>query len=498
MALSEHAASLLATFSLLTATISYLISPNLQNSLIQGVKWNMWLFSPFLSGASAMAVVTLLIGYRILNLTETNVGLSLLIHGGFPPNHGHGFWSRFARRAFLAGATLPLYIMLLVSANDRLIQGITTTLIAQTVLAEVSTFYCVTSYEVRRGWPRCVLVVRSTLLTDYLTQDHAKNEGKPSGPKKRNKHINIASTPALRDNLCDRVHQLSLLAAEPDSTSASHFVLLEQMPKLKRLFYPVALAGWMCGHWRCLIYVILHIAVLAIWWSWLLIELVSTTWLLHCELEPVTLQLASKLLECDILNGVLLTLYDLCTALFILIFTYIASTILVIRLFFFTPLITRLPNQIYILQRMQQKFQDLAEAAPTTHQVLKALLIHFIPGISSYYGSIALATRAIGLTKEKLSFILEIIVISTLYITVYCLPVGSDQASSEPNVATSRKRQGTQDLDTTVSGLAHSDAKKELPRAESEFPQTPKELRSAIFRLAIVVPTLTVWIFLYR
>jgi hypothetical protein len=99
----------------------------------------------------------------------------------------------------------------------------------------------------------------------------------------------------------------------------------------------------------------------------------------------------------------------------------------VIRLFFLTPPITRLPN---ILQRMHQKFQDFTEAAPTIHQVLKSLLIHFIPGISSYYGTLALITRAIGLTKTKLSFIFKFIVISPLNITIYLLPVGSDQASS--------------------------------------------------------------------
>jgi hypothetical protein len=38
---------------------------------------------------------------------------------------------------------------------------------------------------------------------------------------------------------------------------------------------------------------------------------------------------------------------------------------------------------------------------------------------------------------------------------------------------------------------------KELLWVEYEYPQTPKELRSAIFLIAIVVPTLTVWTYLY-
>ncbi|KAL3257013.1 hypothetical protein ABHI18_007175 [Aspergillus niger] len=495
---SGHAPSLLTTSSLLISTFSYFISPNPQKSFLQNVKSNMWLFSPFVSGALAMNVVILLIGYRILNLAEPHVSLALLTQNGVTSDLGHGSWSRFARRTFLIGATLPLYIILLVSTNDRLIQGITTTLVAHTVLAELSTVYCVTSYEVRGAWPRSILVARSVSAADSLTQDQIVNKGKESGAEKSKEHKHIAPNHSLRDNLCDRVHQLPPLAAQPDLTSASQSFHLQQTPHLENLFHPNASAQWMCGHWRCLIYVILHKVVRVISWSWSLIELGSTAWLLQCEVEPVTLRLAGKLLEVDILNGVISTLYDICVALFIFILVYIACMILVVRLFFSTPLITRLSNQVYILQRMQQKFQDLAEAAPITHRALKALLIHFIPVISSYYGSIALIARAIGLTKEKLSFIFKIMMISTLYITICCLPVGSDQASTEPDVAPCKKSQGAQDLDTTVSGSPYSDEHDEYPRIGSGYPQTPKELRSAIFRLAITVPTLTVWIYFYR
>ncbi|KAJ5394777.1 uncharacterized protein N7487_009080 [Penicillium crustosum] len=487
MALSEHAASLLATFSLLTATISYLISPNLQKSFLQGVKWNIWFFSPFRSGAIATNVVTLLIGYRMLNIAETHVGLALLVHNGFPPHLGHGSWSCFARRAFLTGATLPLYMMLLASTQDRTNQVITTSLIAQTMLAELSTIYSVASYELREGWPRRVLVEGSVFSADRLTQDHGKNKGEASRSEKRNEHRNIAPTPVLTDNLCDRIRQLSLSAAEPYAKPASQSFPLGQTSKLKMVYDPNVPAQWTCGHWRCLIYVILHISVRAICWSWSLIEVGSTTWLLHCELGPVILQLAGRLLEGNILNGVLSTLYDFCAALFIFLFVYIASILLVIRLLFFTPLVTRLVDQIHILQRIQWKFQDLAEVAPIIYQVLKALIILFLPGISSYYGALALASRAIGLTQEKLSCVLEIILILILYITVYRLAV-----VSEPNAAPDSSS------NTTGSGPAHSDQKENTGWAESGFPQNPEELFSVIFRLSIVVPTLAVWIFLYR
>ncbi|GKZ28994.1 hypothetical protein AbraIFM66950_002242 [Aspergillus brasiliensis] len=436
-----------------------------------------------------MNLVILLIGYRILNLAETHVSLALLTQNNLPSATVHGFWLRFGRRAFLIGATLPLYILLLLSTQDRLIQGIATILVTHTVLAELSSIYYVTSFEVRRDWPHHLLVMGSA---DHLTQEYVANEDKASGAERETEHSIITSTDASRDSLCDRVHQLSPLAAQPNDTSASHSFTLQKHPKLKKLLYPDATARWTCGHWRCLIYMVLHIAVQAIGLFWSVFELVSTTWLLNWEVDPVTLRLAGKILEVDILGGVLATLYDICTALFIFIFAYIASMVLVIRL------ITRLPNRIHILQRMQQKFQGLAETAPGIHRVLKALLIHAIPVTSSYYGSLALVPRVMGLTKGKLSFIFNIIVILTLYITAYCLPVGSDPASTKPDVAPGKQFQGPQDLDTTVSGSTHSDDEKELLRMESGYPRTRKEFRSAIFRLAIVVPTLTVWIFFYR
>ncbi|KAJ5593564.1 hypothetical protein N7537_010468 [Penicillium hordei] len=357
MALSEYATSLLATFSLLAATISSLISPNVEKSFFRGVKWNIWLFSPFRSGAIAMAVVILLIAYRLLNLAETHVGLALLVlHPTSDARSGrvsHG---------------------LLFSPGDY-------DVINQTVLVELSTFSCVTTFEVRGGWPRRVLVEGSVLSAAHLIQDYVDNEGKESGSRKRNEHRKITSTPAVTGNLCDRVRQLSPIAAEPDITSASHSFLLEQSPKLRRVFDPSVPA------------------------------------------------------QCQI-------------------------------------------------------FQDLAEAAPIVHQVLKALLIHSISGVLSYYGSRSLILWAIGLTQENFSCIIEIIVIAALYFTVYCLAVRSDQAPSKPHVAPDNNYQGTHHPYAGVSETP--DEKEERPRAESEFPQTPNTLRSEIFRLAVVVPTLTI------
>ena len=93
---SGHAPSLLATSSLLISTFSYFVSPNSQKSFPHNVKSNMWLFSPFVSGALAMNVVILLIGYRILNLAETHVSLALLTQNGVASDLGQGSY-RFSR-----------------------------------------------------------------------------------------------------------------------------------------------------------------------------------------------------------------------------------------------------------------------------------------------------------------------------------------------------------------------------------------------------------------
>jgi hypothetical protein len=242
---------------------------------------------------------------------------------------------------------------------------------------------------------------------------------------------------------------------------------------------------------------ILNVAVRVIvnWKFSIPVEIASTTWLLHCVLQPLTLRVAGKLLESNLLNGLLTMVYQLCTPLLIFLFAYVCSRLLFIRLF------TRLSKQFYIIQRLEQK---LHETAPITHKALTVLGILCMPLMSSYYLTLALLLRIpwLTLTKEFLSYIVEIIAIPTIYITVYWLVFRAARLEQAPPELQSYPNTGqssgpTVALDSNGQGTKNPAA---TDSASTPFDKAKQALgfRLAIFRLAILVPTAAVWIFLYR
>lgn len=502
---------LLPTLSLLTATTSNLISPNGRKSFVEDVKSNTLAFSPFRFGATAIALILELIGCRVLNLAQIHVLLGLLV-----PHHDRldldrGVWPAFARRAFLIGVTLPLYMMLMAFASHRWIQVFTTLVVAEPVLAELLTFRGRASFEVRGDWPHSVLLVKSLAPSDRLDRDHFENESK-SSETEENQQL---PTPS-RDNLCDRVHQLCPPSAQP-VIFTSQSLPLENNPKLKKIFNPTIPVQWTCGHSRCLVYKILHLAVGAISKLWAILELASTTWLLHYEMQPVTLQIADKLWQSHLVYGILATLYDLCGVILIAIFGYISATLLLNRLVI--PLSTRLfihlSKHSLRLQRMHRKLQDLAQAAPITYNVLNVCRALLMQGIPCWYIGHALAflaPRHEGFTQEFLSYLIEGIVIPAIYVIVYCLVCSmtrADQAgpelhahlnagqSAEHSIASDRNCGNVQNAAATDSSSADSSEEDKTPKAGLESSRALKEFRSTILRLAILVGTGTIWVFLF-
>lgn len=355
----------------------------------------------------------------------------------------------------------------------------------------------------------------SRALSDHLDHYQFENESKSSESEKNQDHgdIPLPSTPG--DNLCDRVHQLCPPSAQP-VIFASHSLSLEDNPKLKKIFDPTAPVQWTCGHCRCLVYMILHLAVRTVSKSWAIIELVSTSWLLHCELQPVTLQVAGKLWQNNVVYGVLATLYDVCGLLLIAIFGYVSAVLLLNRLVIplSTRLFTRLSKHSLILQWMHQKLQDLARTAPITYKVLNVFRALLMQGIPCWYIGQALASlapRHEGFTQEILSYLIEIIAIPTIHMMVYwlvCIMTRTDQThpelhshlnagqSSEPSIAIDSNCGTAPATDYGSSSTSPSEEDK-APKDGLESSRALKEFRLAILRLTILVATGTIWVFLF-
>jgi hypothetical protein len=113
-----------------------------------------------------------------------------------------------------------------------------------------------------------------------------------------------------------------------------------------------------------------HVAVRIICSSWLYVELVSTAWLLHVDLRPATLPVSEKILENNILRGVLTMVYQIS-----LILTLFATGFIVSAVLF-----RRLCKQA----RINQALRDLAETAPTTYKAIDVFGKLFMPNFMGF------------------------------------------------------------------------------------------------------------------
>lgn len=449
---------LLASFSLLTATISNIIKPSGHQTFIEDAMFNILSFSPFQSGRDVLSLVVYLIHLRLLNIAGIHTSLRLLSCHAFPTELSgirRGFWPLFARFAFFIGATLPLYATLLASTSYLWLQVFTTFLVAESVLAELLRFYEDSVHDggftVRRGWPRSMLIMNPLVTTNHPF------------------HRPVAPPSASKDNLCDRIQQLWSIEADTDIAFTIYPLHPEYEAKLDGIFsLKVRPAPWSCRHWRCLVYIISRAAIRIFGFSWY-IELASTTWLLHIDLHPVTLQISDQVLENDLAGGLLTLFYHISYLLTVVVSAVIFSNLLFIRL----------GKQGWIKQR----FQDLAGSIPITNKTLQAVGRHFImPKVLALVFHRFLGPEDWELTPQMVSIAMEIVVILIIYIIGYRLLFCPKSNHQEP-----------QALHETFSK-----DKKKPPNGGTEYPKGMRPgVRFQVFRLTIWTPTVIVWIYFH-
>jgi hypothetical protein len=233
--------------------------------------------------------------------------------------------------------------------------------------------------------------------------------------------------------------------------------------------------------------------------SWLYVELVSTAWLLHVDLQPVTLPVSDKILEDNILGGVLTMVYQIS-----LILTLFATGFILSAMLF-----SRLCKQA----RIQQALRDLAETAPITYKAIDALG-KLVPSFMGYLFVRYIFPPDPSLTRQILSYGIESIVVLSTYITGYRLTISPLRSKRAPTEAESQSSSGSSLEPNTAPNIQYQDAQNPAATTEShttlsndktkaspdgcEFSQTPNGFHFGVFRLAILVPTVAVWIFLYQ
>jgi hypothetical protein len=482
--------SFLLASCLLSASISNIVKPNGRQTFNGDVKHNVLSFSPFRSLAIISSLIIYLIHLRLLNIAEINTSLRLLSHLEFPsalPDRRRDFWSRLVRRVFLIGGTLPLYVILLASTSNRWLHVFMAFLVAEPILAEVLWFYRDFSHDgfiVQRGWPRRTMLVSAA--DGVMT---AKEN--VTGREKEDRDIPSLST--LRDNLCDRIQQLWSKESDPDIHFAASSLNPELDSKLERILsLNTRPAQWTCGHWRCRVYVVSRMALRTISLAWC-IEQALITWLLHADIHPIMLQISEKVLKNNILGGLLTYAYQISCMLTPIFSAHFFSKFLFILM--------------YRQQRIRQASQDFARLAPITDKGMKVFGNLFLPNILGIILARSVSSQCISLTGEKLSYFLEMAVMMIIYITGYrllfsvpgtstkCEPQSDSMLSLEPNPAPKSNYQEPADPAGPASRQTDLNDKIKSPKGGSEYPRIATSSRFQVFRLAISIPTVVVWIF---
>ncbi|KAJ5381194.1 uncharacterized protein N7496_003622 [Penicillium cataractarum] len=321
-----------------------------------------------------------------------------------------------------------------------------------------------------------MLLANAFLTADHLTNDDANNEGMKVGNEKT-EHTNLEPPAVLRDNLCDRINQLWSNEINSEITFAASSLPPEHDANLERILSSnVRVSQWTCGHWRCLVYVISRITMRTISFAWY-IEQALILWLLRVDLHPVTLRVSDKLLENNVLGGVLTGFYQISRVLILIAVAHFSSRLLFIRL-------TK-------VERIKQALQDLAVSAPVSYKGIIVFIQLFMPNIPGFLFIRATSSWNQSLTTEILSYTMEIVVILIICIMGYrlLLEVSSNSKSSlKTDIAPESGCQDTLNLE--ASALRENKA----PQGRSEYPQLLTSSRFQIFRLAISIPTMIVWV----
>lgn len=481
----------LTTFSLVAATISVLIKPTGHPTFLENVKRNVLLFSPCQSALLVALMLLDFIGWRLLNLVDIYAGLMISSHYYFTSDSSgleRKRWWRLMRRAFLIGGTVPLYVTLLRSSNSPWIKILATPFVTDSVWIELLSMFKETSeadLRFHRDWPHRTLVVKPA---NPPTRNRDKEQEEADQIKETEEDRDTQSSSVAADSLCDRVYELWSPTAKTDDNDDSQS-LPPNHSNLKHIFSPMRRAPQgKCGHWRCLVYLVIYITTRVIRWPLMFGDLALITWLLHRGLQPVTLLVADILLDIRLLKDLLTISY---MASIILLGSICISVAL--RLIFL-----RLCQYISFVRRITQWFQDLGSVTPITNKVMHFIHQIMTPAIVTYCSFKFLITGVPQLSRHILSILIELIVIPIFYLLTYLLVCGKQKAEDAPADPEFRPKGGPTSESSPSPNSRNQDNRKDADNDASGSRQSVDGVRLHILRLGLLISTSTIWLFSCR
>lgn len=416
--------TLLPTLSLLTATTSYILTPSQKSSVREDIKSNIKLFSPFRSGATTLVVILQLLCFRILKIAPMGITLRLLalqdnsdsgsdLESNSNPeadsnpqicaaDPAHTPFLRFIRRSFLLFITIPLYITVLLSGRyEKWIMGFTTALLSESIIAEILTILWISKIEVRSSgdWPRSFLLGKAKDIGgvsdsgDDAFYDHLKKSSDETCKENEgHKQEEGQTTISQADTLCEYVERLyktiptSSASSTTSTTSTSTkippkttqpktkpktIILSKTYPPLKALFNP---SQSKCPHhWSCTFHTKIQQLSKIIFYVYAILEPILTTYLLLTSLKTILIMngsgLLNRLMENNLIFGILATAWDILSVVFLVLFIYVFFNIL------FYVLTTRIRIQDRILDFIPTPISISLQGLFQNHTIIRAILL---------------------------------------------------------------------------------------------------------------------------
>jgi hypothetical protein len=482
----------------LAVTVSSLVRPTGRATLLEDVQANIKTFSPYQSAAIVLGQAIDLINWRLTNIAEIHASLWALAGVQFyvPETQSmtselsHGVLVTLARRIFLVGVALPFYLFLVMSSCHWIIKWSTTFLLAEAAMIELSACYLKVSCSgvvFHTDWPQHPIVGKRFFASGPCPGNHMQEPIERTTIHSNNENGNDHGQHTAGENLCDRVRHIWSPDTRPNKELPVGRHPMENIPNIAHITSPTGpvLVSWTCGHWRCLLYMLLRLPVKALFYSVVIFDFALAAWFLHDNMQTVSIPISRFLLAKRLLND-LLTFTFLCAVLIVVGFTiYLVLVVLVPRIFrafgFFQPM---------------RRFRDIIHDLPSSVKGVGRYGVFCISIFMSWNVARLLMKRDPILTDSILSYIIELLVMPqvtlSIYRRIFVPPNSGDQMqdAKQPHYA-------SEFVPSDLPSTGKVDESEQCSDDKIKQEAREKRLISSwtTFRLAILLPNAAIWIF---
>lgn len=337
-------------------------------------------------------------------------------------------------------------------------------------------------------WPRHPIVHKRVFPSGPCPGNHVQGASEATIGDNNHQNRYEHHLPTTGENLCDRVCRIWSPDTRPNKEIPVGRHPLDKIPNIAHVISQTSpvLVPWTCGHWRCLLYMLLRVLVRALLYPVVAVDFGLAAWLLHNNTQVVLVRISHILLAERIVN-------DLLTLTWLSAVVVLASKALYIALMVFVPWIFRTSS---CLQPANLRFSNLLRGVPSSLKPVGRTGVFFVSIFISWSIAQVLMKRDPILTESILSYSIELLMMPRIALSAYRRLFTPKKPTAQKYDASRSHRDpelAPGDLSPTgkTDEVEHEDGDKDGAEVRKE------RLLSMLakFRLAILLPNAAIWIF---